>query len=50
LKLYSSQYVSGVSASTLTPARRRTLLDHSLRSESSAGELIRSLELEQVSQ
>ncbi len=50
LKLYSSQYVSGVSASTLTPARRRMLLDHSLRSESSAGELIRSLELEQVSQ
>jgi serine/threonine protein phosphatase PrpC len=50
LKLYSSQYVSGVSASTLTPARRRTLLDHSLRSESNAGELIRSLELEQVSQ
>jgi PPM family protein phosphatase len=50
LKLYSSQYVSGVSASTLTSARRRTLLDHSLRSESNAGELIRSLELEQVSQ
>ena len=50
LKLYSSQYVSGVSASTLEPARRRTLLDHSLRSESNAGELIRSLELEQVSQ
>jgi hypothetical protein len=50
IKLYSSQYVSGVSASTLTPARRSTLLDHSLRSESNAGELIRSLELEQVSQ
>jgi PPM family protein phosphatase len=50
VKLYSSQYVSGVSASTLTPARRHTLLDHSLRSESDAGELIRSLELEQVSQ
>jgi PPM family protein phosphatase len=50
LKLYSSQYVSGVSATTLTAARRHTLLDHSLRSESNAGELIRSLELEQVSQ
>jgi serine/threonine protein phosphatase PrpC len=50
VKLYSSQYVSGVSASTLTSARRDTLLDHSLRSESNAGELIRSLELEQVSQ
>jgi protein phosphatase len=48
LRLYSSQYVSGVSASTLTPARRRTLLDQTLRSESDAGQLIRSLELEQL--
>jgi serine/threonine protein phosphatase PrpC len=48
VKLYSSQYVSGVSASTLTPARRRTLLDHSLRSETDAGDLIRSLELGQL--
>jgi len=48
LKLYSSQYVSGVSASTLTPERRRTLLDHSLRSEANAGALIRSLELGQL--
>ena len=30
LDLYSSAYVSGVSASTLSPERRRTLLDHSL--------------------
>ncbi len=45
LALYSSSYVSGVSASTLTPARRRTLLDHSLRSEADAAALIRSLEL-----
>jgi PPM family protein phosphatase len=45
LTLYSSSYVSGVSASTLTPARRRTLLDHSLRSEANAAALIRSLEL-----
>ena len=28
IKLYSSEYVSGVAASTLSPARRRTLLDH----------------------
>jgi serine/threonine protein phosphatase PrpC len=48
LTLYSSQYVSGVSASTLTPQRRRSLLDHSLRSETDAGSLIRSLELEQL--
>jgi serine/threonine protein phosphatase PrpC len=48
LTLYSSQYVSGVSASTLTPQRRRSLLNHSLRSETDAGSLIRSLELEQL--
>jgi serine/threonine protein phosphatase PrpC len=46
--LYSSQYVSGVSASTLTPQQRRTLLDHSLRSEADAASLIRSLELGQL--
>jgi PPM family protein phosphatase len=48
LSLYSSDYVSGVGASTLTPARRRTLLDHSLRSEKDAGSLIHSLELDQL--
>jgi serine/threonine protein phosphatase PrpC len=47
LALYSSQYVSGVSASTLTPEKRRKLLGH-LRSESDAGSLIHSLELEQL--
>jgi serine/threonine protein phosphatase PrpC len=48
LSLYSSRYVSGVSAATLTRERRRTLLDHSLRSESDAAALIRSLELAQL--
>jgi PPM family protein phosphatase len=48
LDLYSSQYVSGVSASTLGPQRRKTLLDHSLRSEADAASLIRSLELGQL--
>jgi protein phosphatase len=48
LALYSSRYVSGVGASTLSPQRRQTLLDHSLRSESNAGTLIRSLELGQL--
>jgi serine/threonine protein phosphatase PrpC len=48
LALYSSRYVSGVSASTLTPQRRQTLLDHSLRSESNAAGLLRSLELGQL--
>jgi PPM family protein phosphatase len=46
--LYSSDYVSGVSASTLAPQRRQTLLDHSLRSEANAASLIRSLELGQL--
>ncbi len=48
LALYSTDYVSGVSASTLTPERRRTLLDHSLRSEADGASLIRSLELGQL--
>jgi len=48
LDLYSSRYVSGVSASTLSPEKRHTLLDHSLRSEGDAAALIRSLELEQL--
>jgi hypothetical protein len=48
LALYSSRYVSGVGASTLAPQRRQTLLDHSLRSESNAGSLIRTLELGQL--
>ncbi len=46
--LYSSDYVSGVSASTLSAARRRTLLDHTLRSEADAAALLRSLELGQL--
>ena len=45
LTLYSSRYVSGVSASTVPQARRKTLLDHSLRSEENAASLIHSLEL-----
>ncbi len=45
LTLYSSRYVSGVSASTVPQGRRRTLLDHSLRSEENAASLIHSLEL-----
>jgi PPM family protein phosphatase len=48
LELYSSQYVSGVSASTLSPEKRHALLDHSLRSEGDAASLIRSLELGQL--
>ncbi len=48
IKLYSSNYVSGVGAATLSSARRQELLDHSLLSESKAAELIRQLELGQL--
>jgi protein phosphatase len=48
VKLYSKYFVSGVSASTLSAQRRRTLLDHSLRSEENGAELMRSLELGQL--
>jgi PPM family protein phosphatase len=50
IKLYSSYYVTGVGASTLSPTRRRTLLDHSLHSEAKAGSLLRSLELGELSE
>jgi protein phosphatase len=49
IKLYSSDYVSGVSAATLPGTRRQVLLDHSLRSESDAAQLVRQLELGQLS-
>jgi PPM family protein phosphatase len=49
LKLYSSDFVSGVNASTISPARRRTLLDHSLLSESKAAGLVDQLELGELS-
>ena len=49
IKLYSSDYVSGVSAATLPSSQRQVLLDHSLRSESDAAQLMRQLELGQLS-
>jgi protein phosphatase len=48
VNLYSSRYVSGVSAATLSAHQRSALLDHSLRSEGKAASLIRSLELDQL--
>jgi PPM family protein phosphatase len=50
IKLYSSQFVSGVSAAQLSAARRHTLLDHTLRSQSDAEALLRSLELGELSE
>ena len=48
INLYTSRYVSGVSAATMSAQQRSTLLDHSLRSEGKAASLIRSLELDQL--
>ena len=48
INLYSRKYVSGVSASTIPAARRKTLLNHHLHSESDAASLIHSLELGQL--
>jgi protein phosphatase len=48
LALYETEYVSGVGASTVSPARRHSLLDHSLRSEGDTSSLMRSLELGQL--
>jgi protein phosphatase len=46
--LFQSYYTSGVPASTLPPGRRRALLDHQLRSQQDATDLVRKLELGQV--
>jgi len=48
LRLYSEYYVSGVPASSIAPARRRTLLDHSLRSVNDASTLVRQLEVGKI--
>jgi hypothetical protein len=48
INLYTSRYVSGVTAATMSAQQRSTLLDHSLRSEGKAASLIRSLELDQL--
>lgn len=50
IKLYVTEYVSGVAASSIAPARRRSLLNHTLRTESDASSLVRSLELGQLSE
>ena len=49
IKLYSTDYVSGVGASTLPAAHRPALLDHTLRSEGKAVELMHQIELGQLS-
>jgi PPM family protein phosphatase len=48
VSLYREQFVSGVSAATLTPPRRDALLNHKLRSERDANDLVKQLELGQL--
>jgi PPM family protein phosphatase len=48
LKLYQREYTSGVHASQVPSRRRRSLLNHELRSQSDAADLVRKLELGQV--
>jgi protein phosphatase len=45
LKLYQEYYVSGVPSATIAPRRREQLMDHKLRSQSDASDLVRRLEL-----
>jgi len=48
IHLYREQFVSGVSAASLTAPRRDKLLDHKLRSERDANDLVKQLELGQL--
>ncbi len=48
IHLYESYYVSGVPAAEIPADRRATLLNHNLRSESSAAQLVRQAELGQL--
>src|SRR5215204_1671198 len=45
IKLYSAYYASSVPARDVPAARRRTLLDHTLRSREDASDLVKQLEL-----
>jgi protein phosphatase len=49
VRLYEQVYVSGLPAAALPAARRRTLLDHHLRSQNDAIALVRAAELGQLS-
>jgi PPM family protein phosphatase len=48
ISLYREQFVSGVNAATLSAPRRDKLLDHKLRSERDANDLVKQLELGQL--
>src|SRR4051812_32460736 len=48
VKLYTTNFVTGVPSETVPAARRKKLLDHQLRSHSDAADLVRQLELGQI--
>jgi protein phosphatase len=48
IHLYETFYVSGVPASQVPTARRGTLLNHNLRSQTDAAKLVHALELGQI--
>jgi serine/threonine protein phosphatase PrpC len=48
LDLYAPEYKTGIPAASLAPQRRSTLLDHKLRSQSDAADLVNQLELGQL--
>jgi protein phosphatase len=48
IHLYHEQFVSAVHASTLPETRRKKLLDHKLRSQRDANDLVKQLELGQL--
>jgi serine/threonine protein phosphatase PrpC len=48
IRLYETYYVSGVPASVLPADRRSELLNHQLRSQSDASNLVREIELGQI--
>jgi len=50
LHLYERYYASGIPASELPSSRRKRLLDHQLRSQDDASDLVRKLEQGQVGQ
>ena len=49
IQLYESYYVSGVPASLIPADRRSSFLDHTLHSQKDASNLVRTLELGQIS-
>ncbi len=49
IRLYESYYVSGVPATSIPADRRNQVLNHHLRSQSDASNLVKALELGQVS-